>query len=178
MISFLEKLYQIFSLLALSVVGLLLALVLIQFKMREEVPQKEEAMLVCGNILLPNPDTPSPKLLSKLAKIYDEGKTLFDNSCQQCHSPGDDIVIGPGLKNILERRSIEWLIPWVQNSQKMITSGEPYAVKIYNEYNKTSMQSFALSDQEVKNIFFYIANRGGGEVVYIDSLNKVNTKEK
>lgn len=84
------------------------------------------------------------------------GKSLFDNNCQQCHSPGADVVVGPGLKGIMERRTIEWLIPWVKNSQKVIASGDAYAVKIYNQYNKTQMQSFSLSDDEIKNIFAYV----------------------
>ncbi|WP_299458909.1 c-type cytochrome [uncultured Microscilla sp.] len=84
------------------------------------------------------------------------GKTLFDNNCQQCHSPGADVIVGPGLKGIMDRRSMEWLIPWVKNSAKVIASGDPYAVKLYNKYNKTAMQSFSLSDEEIKNIFAYV----------------------
>jgi len=84
------------------------------------------------------------------------GKTLFNNNCQQCHSAGADVIVGPGLKGILERRTIEWLIPWVKNSQKVIASGDSYAVALYNKYNKAQMQSFALSDAEIKNIFAYV----------------------
>lgn len=84
------------------------------------------------------------------------GKDLFNNNCQQCHSPGADEVVGPGLKGIMDRRSMEWLIPWVKNSQKVIKSGDAYAVKLYNKYNKTQMQSFNLSDDEIKNIFAYV----------------------
>ncbi|EAY29036.1 cytochrome c3 family protein [Microscilla marina] len=91
------------------------------------------------------------------------GKTLFDNNCQQCHSPGADVIVGPGLKGIMDRRSMEWLIPWVKNSAKVIASGDPYAVKLYNKYNKTAMQSFNLSDEEIKNIFAYVqAYKPGG----------------
>lgn len=97
------------------------------------------------------------------------GKTLFNNNCQQCHSPGAEVIVGPGLKGILERRTIEWLIPWVKNSQKVIASGDSYAVALYNKYNKAQMQSFALSDTEIKNIFAYVKgyvppvpNGGGG----------------
>lgn len=96
------------------------------------------------------------------------GKDLFNNNCQQCHSPGADVIVGPGLKGIMDRRSMEWLIPWVKNSAKVIASGDAYAVKLYNKYNKTAMQSFNLSDDEIKNIFAYVqaykppAPTGGG----------------
>lgn len=84
------------------------------------------------------------------------GKALFDNNCQQCHSPGADVVVGPGLKGIMERRTIEWLIPWVKSSAKVIASGDAYANKIFKQYNKTAMQNFSLSDGEIKSIFAYV----------------------
>ena len=84
------------------------------------------------------------------------GKELFNNNCQQCHSAGAEVIVGPGLKGILERRTIEWVIPWVQNSQKMIASGNPAAIALYNKYNKTVMQSFDLSEYEIKAIMVYI----------------------
>ena len=90
------------------------------------------------------------------------GETLFNNNCQQCHSPTAEKIVGPGLKGILERQTIDWLIPWVKNSQKVIASGDAYAVKIWNEYDKAQMQSFPnLSDVQIKNIFAYIQGYKG-----------------
>jgi mono/diheme cytochrome c family protein/preprotein translocase subunit SecG len=98
------------------------------------------------------------------------GQALYEANCVSCHSPGADVVVGPGLKGILERRSIEWLIPWVKNSQAVIASGDKYAVDLFNKYNKAVMTSFAFSDAEIKNIFAYVQaykepvkGGGGGE---------------
>lgn len=84
------------------------------------------------------------------------GKALYDANCISCHSPGGDVVVGPGLKGIQERRTIEWLIPWVKNSQAVIASGDKYAVDLFNKYNKAVMTSFAFSDAEIKSIFAYV----------------------
>ena len=51
---------------------------------------------------------------------------------------------------------MEWIVPWVQNSQKVIASGDPYAVKIFNENDKAVMQSFKLTKEEIIAIMKYI----------------------
>jgi mono/diheme cytochrome c family protein len=87
------------------------------------------------------------------------GQALFEANCQSCHAASAETVIGPGLKGILERRTIEWLIPWVKNSQKVIKSGDPYAVALFEKYNKAVMNSFeALKDDEIKSIFAYVVS--------------------
>lgn len=89
-----------------------------------------------------------------------DGEGLFKAQCAQCHSVGDDRILGPGLKDIDKRRTEAWLIPWIKNSQALIKSGDPYAVKIYNEYNQTAMPSFALTDDEIKAILAYVKAEG------------------
>jgi mono/diheme cytochrome c family protein len=80
---------------------------------------------------------------------------LFKNNCAQCHAV-NDIVVGPALKDITKRRPVSWLIPWVKNSGKVVASGDEYAVKLFNQYQKQQMPSFQLSDTEIKNIIKYI----------------------
>jgi mono/diheme cytochrome c family protein len=86
-----------------------------------------------------------------------KGETLFKNNCAQCHAASDERVVGPGLKGATTRNNIAWLTKWVHNSQAVIASGDPYAVKIYNEYSKAQMTSFPnLSEDDIKGIFAYI----------------------
>lgn len=93
------------------------------------------------------------------------GDALFKGNCAQCHAI-NDVVVGPALKDVHKRRPISWLIPWIRNSSKMVASGDEYAVKIYNQYQKQQMPSFALTDAEITSIVSYIAaeseNVGGG----------------
>jgi cytochrome c2 len=86
-----------------------------------------------------------------------KGETLFKNNCAQCHAVTDERVVGPGLKGASGRHDFAWLSKWVRNSQAVIASGDPYAVKIYNEYSKAQMTSFPnLSDDDIKGIFAYV----------------------
>lgn len=90
-----------------------------------------------------------------------KGETLFKNNCAQCHAVTDERVVGPGLKGVSGRHDFAWLAKWVRNSQAVIASGDPYAVKIYNEYSKAQMTSFPnLSDDDIKGIFAYIDQAG------------------
>jgi cytochrome c551/c552 len=84
-----------------------------------------------------------------------DGEALFKANCTTCHAVKEK-VIGPALKGISQRRKEEWLLKWIKNSQAVIKSGDEYAVKIYNEYNKTVMTSFSLKDDEIKAILAYV----------------------
>jgi cytochrome c2 len=88
------------------------------------------------------------------------GEQLFKTNCTQCHSTGDNIVIGPGLKDIHKRRNEAWLIKWIRNSQEVIKSGDAYAIAIYEKYNKTLMTPFNLTDDEIKAILAYVKAEG------------------
>ncbi len=87
--------------------------------------------------------------------IISAGEKLYKNNCTQCHDI-NELVIGPALKDVHTRRPVEWLIPWIQNSQKVIQSGDEYAVSLFEEYNKTVMTAYPFSDDEVLSILAYI----------------------
>lgn len=85
------------------------------------------------------------------------GEKLFKNNCAQCHAYSEKVVVGPGLKGINERRDYAWLKSWIQNPAAVIASGDEYANKLYEEYNKTQMTAFpAYGDLEIKSILAYV----------------------
>ncbi len=85
------------------------------------------------------------------------GETLFKNNCAQCHAVGAEVVVGPGLAGIEERRDYAWLKKWINNPAAVISSGDKYAVELYEKYNKTQMTAFpAYGDAEIKNILAYV----------------------
>ncbi len=84
------------------------------------------------------------------------GKTLWEGNCTSCHGLTDETVVGPGLREIGKRRDINWLVSFVKNSQKVIKSGDEYALNLFNKYNKAVMTSFDFTDEEIKAIFAYI----------------------
>jgi len=86
-----------------------------------------------------------------------EGETLFKNNCAACHNTSDEVLVGPGLKGISERRPIEWIVKWVHNPQAVIASGDKYANDLYNKFNKAAMTPYPnFSDAQIKSIVAYV----------------------
>ena len=92
-----------------------------------------------------------------------KGKSLFNANCAACHKLDRDMT-GPMLRNVEARLAEEqgldraWLNAWIRNSAGVIKSGDAYANKVYNEWNKTAMTAFPqLSDQDISAILAYTA---------------------
>ena len=87
--------------------------------------------------------------------IIASGEKLYNANCTQCHAI-NEVVIGPALKGIEERRERPWLLSWIKNSQKMIQSGDEYAVALYEKYKKIAMPAYPFTDAEIISILEYI----------------------
>ena len=95
--------------------------------------------------------------------IVNSGESLFKGNCTVCHAI-NEVVIGPALRDVHERQSEEWIYAFIKNSQKVIKSGDEYAVDLYNQYNQTLMTSFDFSDDELNAILTYIKSESVKEV--------------
>lgn len=86
----------------------------------------------------------------------EEGRTLFLSRCAACHHVNKNLT-GPALSGIDERRSMEWIIQFVQSSQQLVKSGDTTAVSLYEKFNKVIMPDHAdLTVDNIKNIVEYI----------------------
>lgn len=66
-------------------------------------------------------------------------------------------LIGPDLIGINQKRSEEWLIPFIKSSQTMIKSGDADAIAIYEEFNQMMMNDQThLSDDDIRSVLSYI----------------------
>ena len=95
--------------------------------------------------------------------IVNSGESLFKGNCTVCHAI-NEVVIGPALRDVHERQSEEWIYAFIKNSQKVIKSGDEYAVDLYNQYIQTLMTSFDFSDDELNAILTYIKSESVKEV--------------
>lgn len=85
-----------------------------------------------------------------------KGKELFNSLCAACHKRYKKST-GPALFGVTDRHSTEWLYSWIKNSSALIASGDAEANAIYEEYNKTAMNSFPqLSNGDIDNILAYV----------------------
>ncbi len=121
--------------------------------------------LLLSNPLFSQEESPAPE--ETAAEVPEssadpvKGKQLFTQNCAACHAL-ERKMTGPALANVETRLAEdegldrEWLNAWIKNSPAMIASGDAYANKIYNEYNKTAMTAFpTLSNEDIDNILAY-----------------------
>ena len=109
-------------------------------------------------------------LLSTYASVYGQegdpknGEKLFKANCTACHAL-DKQVVGPALGGIVEKLKSEegldtdWLHKWIKDNKSLRASGDAYANKIYEQFNKTEMQVFPnLTDTDINDILAYTTN--------------------
>lgn len=82
----------------------------------------------------------------------------FNKRCSSCHTVGGGVLKGPDLKGVTERRSMDWLVPFVKSSYAVIQSGDPVAVKLYNDFNKIDMPDIRLSEDEIRQLLEFIGS--------------------
>lgn len=101
-----------------------------------------------------------------------EGQKIFLSRCASCHAV-DKKLVGPALRGIRERRDINWIGNFVHSSQTMIKNGDPDAVALFNEYNKTVMPDHPdLSTDQIGSILAYIKMKS--ETIVADRSSSVS----
>lgn len=86
----------------------------------------------------------------------EEGAKLFKANCGSCHAI-DQKVVGPALKGIDKKYDEAWIQKWVRGSQELVKSGDPKAVKVFEENNKIVMTSFpTFTDDQIKSILAFV----------------------
>ena len=96
------------------------------------------------------------------------GENVFKGNCASCHLPSTKKFTGPGLKGIEDRRDIDWIIKWVQGSGDVIASGDPYAVKLFAEYNSSVMPNQAVTSDDIKDVLAFVRDYKDPEPVDVD----------
>jgi cytochrome c551/c552 len=84
------------------------------------------------------------------------GKSIFNANCRTCHRL-DQKNVGPALRGVTDRHSIDWNKRFIRNSQLLIASGDAEAIAVYNEFNQLVMPNHEfLSDDDLMNLLAYI----------------------
>ena len=101
----------------------------------------------------------SMALSTKADPPSEEGQVIFTNRCASCHNANVKIV-GPALAGIHERRSMEWIVSFVQSSQTLIKNGDKQAVELFASFNNIPMPDHKdLSAEQIRNVIEYIKSQ-------------------
>ena len=92
------------------------------------------------------------------AELYAKGEKLFKGNCGSCHKPDKDLT-GPALKGARARWEGQGdIYAWIKNSQAYLKTGNAYANKLYEAWNKSVMTPAAVTDEEIDAILYYSDN--------------------
>lgn len=94
----------------------------------------------------------------KLGATVDEamaaqGKEVYEKLCTACHKATEKFI-GPAPKDILERRSPEWVMNMILNPEQMVKE-DPIAKKLLMEYNGSPMANQNLTQEEARAVLEY-----------------------
>jgi cytochrome c551/c552 len=90
------------------------------------------------------------------APPVDEGKTIFNSRCAGCHNL-NKVITGPALAGVHERRSMDWIVKFIQSSQALVKAGDKDAVSVFEKFNKIPMPDHNdLSADNIKSIVEFI----------------------
>lgn len=109
---------------------------------------------------------------------YTEGRLIFTNRCESCHSINKRLV-GPALRDVDKRRTDKWIIDFVHSSQTIIKSGDTAAVALFNEFGKTIMPDHTdLKAEQIQNIIAYIKEQSQVPLKQTSSIQPFNKPYK
>lgn len=53
-------------------------------------------------------------------KMIAEGQNVYNVKCASCHKLTDEKLVGPGWKGVTDRRTPEWIMNFVTNTEEML----------------------------------------------------------
>jgi mono/diheme cytochrome c family protein len=65
--------------------------------------------------------------------VSEETVDYFKTNCTSCHTIGGGKLAGPDLKGATERKDADWLATFIVNPQRVINSGDAYALELVRE---------------------------------------------
>ncbi len=112
------------------------------------------AIWACGN----SDQTTISDFKTADATTASAAENIFNEKCSMCHSINED-KIGPALAGSSARwgKDAEKLKAFIKNSQAYINTGDPYATKLYEKWNRSNMPAFPnLTDKELDALVEYL----------------------
>ncbi len=87
------------------------------------------------------------------------GERIFNAYCTGCHAISAEVVFGPGLKGVTERRSVDWLKGFIHNPALMLRKKDATAVELVAKFNGYVMPTLGLTERNVADVVSYLRSK-------------------
>ena len=87
-------------------------------------------------------------------KMIAAGKNVYDVKCASCHKLTDEKLVGPGWKGVTDRRTPEWIMNFVTNTEEMIEKDT--AAQHMLEVCLVKMPNQSLSENDARDVLEFM----------------------
>lgn len=87
------------------------------------------------------------------------GKPVFEVKCSPCHKLTDEKLVGPGWKGVTDRRTPEWIMNFLTNTDEMIDK-DPTAQALLDKC-MVRMPNQHLTDDDARNVLEFMRSNDG-----------------
>ena len=93
------------------------------------------------------------------AAMADAGNKVYDVKCASCHKLTTEKLVGPGWSGVTSRRTPEWVMNFVTNTDAMIDKDPEAQAQL--EICLVRMPNQNLSDDDARHLFYFIRKNDG-----------------
>ena len=87
-------------------------------------------------------------------KMVATGKNVYEVKCASCHKLSDEKLVGPGWKGVTDRRTPEWIMNFVTNTEEMLSKDT--AAQNMLEVCLVQMPNQGLSDDDARAVLEFM----------------------
>lgn len=88
-----------------------------------------------------------------------KGESIYGVKCASCHKLTNEMLVGPGWKGVTERRTPEWLMNFLTNTDEMIDKDPELQAQL--EVCMVRMPNQNLSDDDARAVFEFMRKNDG-----------------
>ncbi len=92
-------------------------------------------------------------------KMVASGESIYKVKCASCHKVTEEKLVGPGWKGVTDRRTPEWIMNFVTNTEEMIEKDT--AAKNMLEVCLVKMPNQSLAETDARSVLEYMRKNDG-----------------
>jgi hypothetical protein len=92
-------------------------------------------------------------------KMIGEGQNAYNVKCASCHKLTDEKLVGPGWKGVTDRRTPEWIMNFVTNTEEMLEKDT--AAQNMLEVCLVKMPNQNLAETEARSVLEFMRKNDG-----------------
>jgi hypothetical protein len=92
-------------------------------------------------------------------KMIASGQSIYDVKCSSCHKLSEEKLVGPGWKGVTDRRTPEWIMNFVTNTDEMMEKDT--AAQHMLEVCLVKMPNQNLTEEDARSVLEYMRKNDG-----------------